>query len=85
MCDTRISDAVPEPRDKALPRIVDYVKCFVAKVEPGMIYDLNKTVGLKVGGYCRYDPGQGWNQIQDWRPASKAAAATATGKEKGQK
>lgn len=57
--------------EKAMGRIVDYIKCFIQKVEPGMIYDLDKTIGLKVEGYCQYDPGQGYNVIKDWRPLKK--------------
>ena len=60
--------------EKAMGRIVDYVKCFISKVEPGMIYDLDKTIGMKVEGYCQYDLMQGYNTIKDWRPIGKTQA-----------
>jgi hypothetical protein len=61
--------------EKAAGRIVDYVKCFIGngKLEPGKSYELNQTIGQRVEGYCLYDQKQGFNVIQDWRPASKAA------------
>lgn len=62
--------------EKAMGRIVDYIKCFVTKVEVGKVYELSQTIGLKVGGYCQYDLAQGYNVIKDWKPASKAAAST---------
>lgn len=62
--------------EKAMGRIVDYVRCFVSKVEAGKVYDLNQTVGLKVDGYCQYDVVQGYNTIKDWRQ-NKAAAKSA--------
>jgi hypothetical protein len=57
--------------EKAPGRIVDYIKCFVpgGKLEAGKVYELNQTVGLRVEGYCLYDQKQGYNTIQDWRPA----------------
>lgn len=63
--------------EKAQGRIVDYIKCFVpgGKLEAGKVYELSQTIGLKVEGYCQYDPGQGYNVIKDWRPVSKGAAA----------
>lgn len=59
--------------EKAMGRIVDYLKCFVpnGRLEPGKVYELNQTIGLKVEGYCQYDIAQGWNTIKDWRPAKK--------------
>ena len=61
--------------EKAMGRIVDYIKCFIAKVEANTVYDLDKTVGLKVEGYCQYDLAQGYNVIKDWRPAAKTSGA----------
>ena len=63
--------------EKAMGRIVDYLKCFVpsGKLEPGKSYELNKTIGLKVKAYCQYDPAQGYNTIKDWQPAKMSAQA----------
>lgn len=64
--------------EKAMGRVVDYIRAFMpgGKVEPGKVYDLDQTIGLKVGAYIQYDPVQGYNTIKDWRPASKAGMAT---------
>ena len=62
--------------EKAQGRIVNYLKCFVpgGKLEAGKSYELSQTVGLKVEGYCKYDPEQGYNRIEDFRPHQKGAA-----------
>ena len=70
--------------EKAMGRIVDYVKCFLAggKAEAGKVYELDQTVGKRVEGYCQYDMNQGYNVIKDWRPnkLSKEAAGGNSGK-----
>jgi hypothetical protein len=63
--------------EKAMGRIVDYLKAFMPKgeLEVGKTYELNNTIGFQVDGYCLYDPKQGYNTIQDWRPAPKKQGA----------
>jgi hypothetical protein len=43
-------------------------------IEPGKNYELSNCIGKKVGGYCAYDAGRGWNTVSDWRPASEGAS-----------
>ena len=70
--------------EKAMGRMVDYLKCFVpnGKLEAGKIYNLDQTIGKRVQGYCQYDPAQGYNIIKDWKPAEKLqkSVTTAEGK-----
>lgn len=68
--------------EKAMGRIVDYIKCFLpnGKVEAGKVYDLDQTVGLRVGGYCQYDLNQGYNVIKDWKPSRLMEASAAAKK-----
>lgn len=67
--------------EKAQGRIVDFVKCFVpGEVEEGKDYELAQTVGKKVGGYCKYNMSQGFNVIEDWRPATAGKAPGNGGK-----
>ena len=57
--------------EKQMGRLSNYVKCFVAKLEPGKELDLGETVGRKVQGYCEYDIKSGFNTIKDFRPINK--------------
>lgn len=71
--------------EKAMGRIVDFVKCFVpagTEVEEGKSYELNQTVGKKVGGYCKYNMSQGFNVIEDWRPAGADTKGAGNGGKK---
>lgn len=61
--------------EKAVGRIVDYVKCFLppgAELETGKQYELEETLDRPVMGYISYDATMKFNKIEDFR-AMKAA------------
>jgi hypothetical protein len=56
--------------EKTPGRIADYIRCFLdenEKLEPGVGYKLEKTINKKVEAFCRFDPKQGYNGIEDFR------------------
>jgi len=62
--------------EKAMGRVVDYVKCFTAgKVDLEKEYELEDTVDRPVLAYCHYDQKMKFNVIDDFRPVSTGATA----------
>lgn len=63
--------------EKVIGRIIDYLKCFVpnGELDPSRGYKLEETVDHYVEGYSLYDVKQGYNTIQDFRPAKAAHGA----------
>lgn len=72
------SDGVPMRHwfnEKAMGRVVDYVKCFITEtdIEMGKEYELDDTIDRPVMAYCYYDQKMKFNVIEDFRPIKAAA------------
>ena len=55
--------------EKAMGRIVDFLKAFTAKVEAGKEYDLADTISRHVMGFVKYDEDRQQNTIDAFKKA----------------
>jgi hypothetical protein len=53
--------------EKMMPRIVQFIECFVPKVEAGKDYELEETVGKQVKIFASYNDVQNANEVKDFR------------------
>ena len=53
--------------DKMMKNIINYMSCFVAKIEPGKEYPIESTVGKTIIGWCRWNMEQKSNEIIDFK------------------
>jgi len=60
--------------EKAMGRLVDFIRAVAGKVDAEKEYELNDAVNREVMGYCKYDIEQKFNTIEDWRPLSQQTA-----------
>lgn len=64
--------------EKAMGRIVDYMQAHGAKeadmVGKAVLDVLQRTVGRKIKGFCKFDPEFKWNTIEDFQPVARTAA-----------
>lgn len=64
--------------EKAMGRIVDFMQAFGAKesdlVGKSVIDVMQRTIGKKVSGFCKFDPEFKWNTIEEFKPVQKAVA-----------
>lgn len=56
---------------KMMVNLINYVKCFVPKLEAGKAYPLDQTKGKPVMGYVVFDLERNANVIKSFKPVGK--------------
>jgi hypothetical protein len=56
--------------EKQMDKVSAFIKCFVARVEPGAPYDLELCKGREFQGYAAFDAAMNWNSINDFKAAA---------------
>jgi len=56
---------------KMMANLINFIKCFVPKLEPGKKYPLDQTKGKPVMGYVVFDLDRNANVIKSFKPVGK--------------